>query len=110
MNTLVYKWAALVLFVFIVCVQTQLLSIAFTFLVLGILPGTDFIVPSWAILITYPLLFIASLAWLNTQPLFIGETAQTTLKHVPKSKKLHSATSTKKKTSAATKKHVRVIV
>ena len=67
----VYMWL-LTLGVFI-CVATPLLQTIFSIFVLGYVPGTSIVISPLVMLVTYPLLFVALVAWISFQSLYIGE-------------------------------------
>lgn len=97
MDTRRYYLVGMALIIFLVCTQTPLLSVVFAFFILGMIPGTSLIIPSWMILISYPLIALSVLYWLSTQSLFIGEQVlhikQTQRR--PAAKKVQSKTRTK---------------
>lgn len=72
----VFLWAGSGLLLFLLLSQTPLVSTLFALFVLGIIPGTNYIVPAWVILLAYPSLMLASIFWIHRQSFFIGETSQ----------------------------------
>lgn len=73
MEKRVLFWAGFVIILFIVLTKTPLISSLLSLLVLGIVPGTDLVIPAWIILTLYPVLGVLGIHWLRTQSLFIGE-------------------------------------
>lgn len=69
-----YKWAGIFVVVFLVLTETPLMTVFLKFLILGEIPGTDTIIPAWVILLLYPSLIVGGIAWIRSQPIFIGET------------------------------------
>lgn len=74
MNKRIFVWTIVAVFV-VVCMTTDLLTAVFALLVMGIVPGTNWNIPAWLMLITYPLGFFLLLRWISRQPLFIGTNA-----------------------------------
>ncbi len=83
---------------FLVCTLTSLPASLLAFLVLGIVPGTDIVIPAWAILLVYPALIAVAVYWLHGEAFFIGEPTPT-----PKPVKATAAKSKKTRTSRAKK-------
>lgn len=73
MKNRVYIVIGAALAVLLVCTYTPFVAVLFSFLVMGMIPGTGLVIPSWIILIANPLLCIGVLAWISDQSLFIGE-------------------------------------
>lgn len=73
MNNRVLLWVGFVITLLIVCTQTPLIATLFALLVLGMIPGTDLVIPAWVILLLYPVLFVLGVHWIRSQPLLIGE-------------------------------------
>lgn len=74
MNKRVFVWTIVAALV-VICMTTDLLTAVFALLVMGIVPGTNWNIPAWLMLITYPLGFFLLLRWISRQPLFIGTNA-----------------------------------
>lgn len=106
----VFLWAGASILLFLLITQTSLVSTLFALFVLGVLPGTQFVIPAWIILIVYPCLFVTGIVWLRTQPLFIGEKARPVQPApVHKTPKVTKATSPAKR-ARTTKRRVRATV
>lgn len=101
-------WVSLAVLLFIICTQTPAVVIIFSFLVMGIIPGTSITIPAWLMLIGYPLAFIAAVLWISHQSLFIGAPAKPTTrtaikKTAPKKKRATAAkTAAKRRRSSVT--------
>lgn len=54
--------------------RTALLDTLLAFCILGIIPGTTIVLPSWLIMTAYPLVFLTLIYWLMSQSFFIGDT------------------------------------
>lgn len=72
MNKRLRVWIGATLISMIVLTKTPLLYVLFSLFILGMIPGTHVIIPPAVLLVVYPLLFIAILSWLTTDPLHIG--------------------------------------
>jgi hypothetical protein len=68
----VFIGAGFVILSFLVITHTTIPASFLAFLVLGIIPGTDVIVPAWAILLVYPALIGVALYWVYGEAFFIG--------------------------------------
>lgn len=61
-------WFVGVLIGLIIVIKTPLVFTLFAFFILGMIPGTDLFIPPWVLLITYPVLFVAIVYRIGTQP------------------------------------------
>ena len=108
----VFLWAGFGILLFLLCTKTPLLSSIISLLLLGMIPGTNLVIPAWAILIVYPSLFVLVLFWLRRQSLFIGEekkpAKQAVQPLITKRKKTKTAAHAKK--THATKRRARATV
>ncbi len=76
MNKRILVWTIIAAFV-VICMTTDLLTAIFALLVMGIVPGVNWNIPAWLMLITYPLGFFLLLRCISRQPLFIRTNAHT---------------------------------
>lgn len=83
----------------IVFVKTPLIAALLAFFILGIVPGTDILLPPWVLMIIYPVLFVAVLYRISTQPFIWYPAARTAVK--PKAPTNRRKSSTKMKPAAA---------
>ena len=101
----------IVIFLFLLISLTPIPASLLAFLVLGIIPGTDIVVPAWAILLVYPALIGVALYWIYGETFFIGEPAPATKPAVTaKVAKRKKTKSTRSKKTTATKRRARAAV
>lgn len=55
--------------------NTHLIDALFLFLLMGLLPGTTFVLPPWIMMVAVVLMAVAAVSWLLRQPLYIGSLA-----------------------------------
>lgn len=53
--------------------ETALFNWLTVFIFLGVIPGTDIVIPAWLTIIIAIVLSICLIAWLKSQPLYIGD-------------------------------------
>ena len=93
-----------VMLLFVMLPLTPVPASLLAFLVLGIIPGTELVVPAWAILLVYPALIGVALYWIHREAFFIGEPAPAPKSTVTKAAKTKT---TRHKKATATKRRAR---
>ena len=102
--------AGIVILFFLLISLTPIPASLLAFLVLGIIPGTDLVVPAWAILLVYPALIGVALYWIYGETFFIGEPAPVPKPAVAQTTKRKKTKSTRSKKTTATKRRARAAV
>lgn len=110
MDKRILSYGMIAVLVILVLTQTPLVATLLSLLVMGMIPGTNLVIPFWVMLVLYPLLFVAVLYWVSGQRFFIGETGQPTPPaSKPKPARKKSATTSRSK-RAAPKRRARTAV
>lgn len=102
--------AGIVILLFLLISLTPIPASFLAFLVLGIIPGTDIVVPAWAILLVYPALIGVALYWIYGETFFIGEPVPTPKPVVAKITKAKKTKSTRRKKTTAAKRRAHAAV
>ena len=102
--------AGIVILLFLLISLTPIPASLLAFLVLGIIPGTDIVVPAWAILLVYPALIGVALYWVYGETFFIGEPAPVPKPVAAKATKRKKPKSTRSKKTTATKRRARAAI
>lgn len=107
MNQRATIWALLFVVIILTLTKTPLLAALLTFLFIGIIPGTAIVIPSWVLLIVYPVAFVLVSRLLVGRTLFFGE--QKKPEPVAPTKKVRSQkTSTTQQSTTPAKRRARV--
>lgn len=73
MNKSVSSWALLSAFGIFIVLGTSIPGALLSMFITGVIPGTNYTLPLWVVLILYPFIAFTALLWIASQPIFIGE-------------------------------------
>jgi hypothetical protein len=66
-------WASIAIIGLIAMTEPQTANTLLSFIILGIIPGTENRIPDWAVYTAYSAVGLVLFVWLMTQTLYIGE-------------------------------------
>lgn len=66
-------WALLSAFGIFIVLGTSVPNALLAMLITGVIPGTNYTLPLWVVVIIYPAIAFTALLWIASQPIFIGE-------------------------------------